>query len=381
MKKLISVIPIAIILLSLFSCKQPEIPQQNLKCFNDIIASNDNNLVCVGYSGTPSNKYSAVIQKRDTSNNALWVKQLSDKNVNSFFKVMQTSQSDYIAVGYAYNTDRTQPNLLMAMYDDNGNQKWVRVVDNIKSAGLSIAAASDTTFVVAGYAHNQTNNARYAKCYLVNYNGNIIDEKSYFDNLNTNETLVNSEFTDVVIADNNIYLVGNINPTFNKSNSFVMKCNQQGDSLWTKVKTYSTITAITHTSDNKIAVCGNTNDNNVFFWTLSNNGNTATYTVFEKQGIVYAADIVETSNRNFFIVGCIETTINDKDAYLIKINPDGTYLIENTFATPEPEILFSCTKAIGDKYYLGGLSNTPESKFLIIKTNLSGDNIATYNID
>lgn len=381
MKKLNYLILTAIILLSLFSCKQPEIPQQNLKCFNSIIASNDHNLVCVGYSGTPDNKFSAVIQKRDTSNNALWVKHLSNKNVNSFFKVVQTPQSDYFAVGYAYNIDRTQPNMLMAMFDNNGNQKWVNVVDNIKSAGLSVAVVSDTTFIVVGYAHNQTNNARYAKCYLVNYNGNVISEKSYFDNLNNNEALINSEFTDIVIVDNSIYLIGNINPTFDRSNSFIMKCNEQGDSLWTKVKTYSTMTAVTHTSNNKIAICGNTSDNNIFFWTINYNGNTDAYKVLENQGINYASDIVETSDHNFFIAGCTETNINDKDAYLIKTDSDGNLIFEKIFDTPEPEIFFGCTKAIGNKYYLGGLSNTPESKYLIVKTNINGDNIATYNLD
>ena len=135
--------------------------------FHSIIEDSDGNYVAVGstssddYDITDGNNGSgdALIIKFDSDGNIIWNKTIGGSNTEAFLSIIEDSEGNYVAVGYADSDDHdiTDGNngfsdALIVKFDTEGNVIWDKTIGGYwQDSFNSIIEDNEGDYVVVGY--------------------------------------------------------------------------------------------------------------------------------------------------------------------------------------------------------------------------------------
>ena len=196
----------------------------------------------------------------------------------------------------------------------------------------------------------------------------------------------------VLQMDDGGYLVASITESFGAGSGdiYLIRTNEYGDVQWTK--TYGGVgdeqpNAMKKTTDGNIIIAGRTSSygagsTDCFLLKINQNGDTLWTKTYGGTNEENALDIIQTSDGGFLLIGSTLTfTHSFSSAYAIKVNDVGDTLWTKTY---EKKISNSGTSAIqltDGGYYIVGQTGLPgqlqASDCYFIRTNALGDTLWT----
>lgn len=165
------------------------------------------------------------VVKFDTKGKQIWNSSYYDKNYYYTAVDMVTNLNGQYFVIASSSTLNFDSKWITIMYDENGQQKWIRYLNKDSSSDVyetPLLINSDSNFInVLGY-ENKNNVSNF---YLIKYdtNGNKISDRSYID--------TTIEYTQKVILDNsdNLYTAGFVQ---NPDKIYLIKFDSNGKKVW-----------------------------------------------------------------------------------------------------------------------------------------------------
>jgi hypothetical protein len=170
----------------------------------------------------------AGIFKYDNNCDSLWCSTIGKGEYWRLDAVAETNDG-YIAVGYYDDgiDNQTYSSGYIVKYDLNGNKQWEKIINYTKATTQfkDVLIESDCSFIICGTDFdNDTFISKYDK------DGNLIWFKPYYDaNMNMN-------FNSIIKANDGNYIITG-NKYIPNDRLLIMKTDQNGDSLWTKLHT------------------------------------------------------------------------------------------------------------------------------------------------
>ena len=293
------------------------------QCF-DIAAANDGGFVLAGYSdiegGTvPNNQFYVV--KTDIDGNEIWSRKFGNANDDKVASIIVSKSGNYIGVGSTFNG--TDYDAYIFVLDNKGQTVWTYA-----TGGVGNQDARDVVEVSDGYVFTGTTQTKDATGQL----------------------------------DKNVLMV---------------KVSKSGVPVW--FKTYGSAdldegNAIAITQDNGFIIAGRTKKNiDILALRIDTDGNEIWTKSFGGAFEDEAYSVVANQDGSFTIAGNQATNAVNIDAYLLKIDKDGTKIwSQNIGQSPRYEAFNNIIATSDGGYFATGLSGDLTNDIYCVKTNGNG---------
>ncbi len=234
-----------------------------------------------------------------------------------------------------------------------------------------VAPTADGGYILAGNYSNAAYTENLALLVKTDVFGNTVWQKTYGENREERFDFI-SEITGGYVGAGKIYAPGGLatNPDF-----YLIKTNLQGDLLWSK--TYGgagndVFSKASFTTDGGMIMVGNTNSfgaggRDVYLVKVDSSGNQQWTKTFGGSGDDNGADVIQTNDGGFAIVG----TDGNSQLYLIKTDANGNLSWSrscNTLGTSGVALI----QTVDNGYAITGTMFNPGQDILILKTDASG---------
>lgn len=206
--------------------------ESNVEHGRDVIQLEDHNFLVLGFindidpviGATPTQVY---LMKIDDKGEKLWSHRYENSGMNQRgTKIIATSDGGYAIIGSTIESGETSSDILLIKLDSNADEVWRRVYgDELSQEAQDLLEVENGFVFVANEDEDQSAYDDVA-IYRVDETGNIISVKRYGES-GSAETVNDLLQT----SDGNIVLVGASN---NDNNSFFIKSDLNGDTLWTR---------------------------------------------------------------------------------------------------------------------------------------------------
>ncbi len=245
-------------------------------------------------------------------------------------------------------------------------------------AVYSIQQTSDNGFIMVGPSHFLDDN--YVEAFLVktDQNGDSLWTKVIGNNQNFYPNCVKED------PNGGYVIVGEKQNSPGYRNAFLVKTDENGDSLWGffyqgtrgAVGNYVTCTfdsGYVYTGYNNMSGSGD----NIFIYKLEANGDTGWFKIYNRGGDEIAECINQTTDGGFIIGGRTDYhTAGRNDFYLLKTDSLGDTLWTRTYGRSQNDYCYSVQQTSDGGYILFGTSDTiivaGYTYSLAIKTDTSG---------
>jgi len=191
------------------------------------IESNDSNYVIVGNTYSFENGSDIYVLKINENGDTLWAKTYGTEN-NEFSFSIKKQNGNYLIVGNTETDDSSESDIYIIKIDENGNLIWSKI---IQSPSLEYARnfeiSQEGEILIAGFIKAPQGNF---DIYILKTDslGNLLWQKRYGGNMDDfGYSLCKTENEYLVVG--NTYSFGN-----GGSDIYVLKINENGDTLWTK---------------------------------------------------------------------------------------------------------------------------------------------------
>ncbi len=186
---------------------------------------------------------------------------------------------------------------------------------------------------------------------------------------------------------NNYYLVGYSKSDADNEDGLIVKTNQNGDTLWSKIfgsNGNDRVYSVCQTFDNQFVAVGRTGSevkNTSDFWAVkfTNSGEIIWNKHYGGPYIEWALSVVNLSDTGFVLAGFEQ--FNTTDALLIKINQNGDSLWSKSYGGSENDWIGNVITTFDNNLFLTGFTcsfnETHSEDVWLLKTNLNGDTIWT----
>lgn len=198
-----------------------ETSKGGVQAINSIISTSDKGFIATGDIYSPNTGLFLI--KLDEDGDSTWTKKyFSDEYGHGLSLVKPFDNSDYYCLAM-----KSDARTLLLKIDEQGDTIWSKVIYEDFHA-ISMISTSDTNLVIS--AHENSRNLLFTK---VDLNGNKIWEKKYYSDYTYNYC---NHFSET--QDKGFITANYMEPLQqNKSNLWVMKLNEQGDSLFSITST------------------------------------------------------------------------------------------------------------------------------------------------
>lgn len=279
---------------------------------NDVIQTNDGNLVFVGYTDVNNGEEGlgdGWIAKYTVGGELIWQKTIGTENGDSFSSVKETSDGNIVVIGSSYYKG------WIVKLDTGGNLIWQRGI--IAAVYDDIEETSDGGLVILGRVYTRVGDAVVVK---TNSLGDVEWQITY-------GTSATDGGNDIIQTSDNGYIVVGYLGT---GGAWVMSLKNDGTINWQKDFIENGIgnsaTSVTELSDNSIIVGGYVNPDsaNTSAWiaNIELDGTVNWQKIFSGLGTSYIRALQQTTDGGLILVG--EYTANAEQALIIKTDNTGT---------------------------------------------------------
>lgn len=222
-----------------------------------IAKTTDGGYVVTGYKkvGTYGDVYMIKI---DASGNTLWIKTFGGQKLDSGREVQQTSDGGYIIVGSAASFSvGGDADVYLIKTDSNGDSLWTKIFGGTGSDyGYSVQQTTDGGYIIAGYSNSFGTGISDYDSYVIrtDSNGDSLWTKTY------GGTNSDQSFSVQQTPDGGYIIAGSAEVLGTNDDSYLIKTNSTGDTLWTKRFTgsyFDQIGEIQLTNDGGFVCVGN----------------------------------------------------------------------------------------------------------------------------
>ncbi|MBN2662272.1 MAG: caspase family protein [Bacteroidales bacterium] len=222
----------------------------------------------------------------------------------------------------------------------------------------SLISCTDGNIVIAATTASKGQGGTDAWIIKTNADGNLIWDKNF-------GSAKNEHVYDIIeTSDNGYIFVGQkYTSSTNRFDAWVVKIDKNGTQIWEKFYgqgKIETAMAITLAHDGGFVIAGKTASfgNGLYdAWILKidNSGNLEWNKTLGAQNDELANDIIQTSDRNYAVVGYTKSAGNGaKDAWIAKIDLQGNLVWEKFFGKAEDDEAFSVIESTQNNFILSG---------------------------
>jgi hypothetical protein len=214
---------------------------------------------------------------------SLWMRTYGGLENDGFRSVIPASGGGAVAVGYTYSLGPANSNVFAVKVDDNGNTLWTRTYGGDgMDYGCGVCETGDGCFVITGYTMS--------------------------------------------------FGAG-------REDLYLLKINASGDTVWTR--TYGGPEsdegrAACATYDGCVVVTGSTDsygqgENDLYLLKVDSAGDTVWTRTFGSSRFDWGQSVCETQDSCYVVCGTTDSVTLELDIYLVKVDPDGNLIWENTY--------------------------------------------------
>lgn len=352
----------------------------------DIVTTYDGGYAVTGFKTCSSfNCQDFFLLKLDSLGNKEWVRLYeAGYNGNDYgYSIMQLNDSGYVLVGVAATAPNLANNVRLLKTDKNGNKLWDRNYGGLGcQEGYDVEQTYDGGFIIATQQDTGGNCFEIQVELIKTDTAGIIEwQKTYFNAGNGRAVAVKQS------SDSGYVVTGVTNDMLTPSSGediFLLKTDKNGGTLWTKFYGGAGTERgedVIVSSDNGFVIAGYTNGVSslvgAYVIKTNNVGDTLWTRVYEKNDQTYGTSIIEDSSNDYLITGVssVSTPVANSDMYLLKINNTGNVIFEHQFQyqanAQDNANSIVLTKDGG--YIMCGLTSSPGlSQVYIVKTDSNG---------
>jgi len=315
----------------------------------------------------------ALITKLDSLGNIEWLKIYSGPGAENAMFIEQTPDSGYL-LNALYDGGLYSKNWILRL-DVNGDTLWTNTLSIGVGAtnavyGNSMASINNIRYGVTGYykPFPLTN----LSAYFIGFNSNGVQlaNKIYnTSNFGTDSRCI------ATTKDSGYIMAGVIGTSNSSSDVYLIRTNINGDTLWTRAINHSqteAAQAIQQTSDSGFIVAGYSVNNstfqtNTFLIKTNLNGDTLWTKLYGGSLSSVAYSVQETMDSGFIICGVIAAGI-----YLLKTDMNGDSLWSRIFSVSVSCSGYFVRQTKDNGFIISGVSQFPPAGTYIIKTDSLG---------
>jgi hypothetical protein len=363
----------------------------------DASATNDGGFIiggtttfnCTGYT------YDYLLVKTDSLGTQQWVKQFGGSQTDYLSNVIQTNDGGYILAGYTSSNDgdvvgaHGSTDGWLVKTDSNGNLQWQRACGGSSSDNLNcLRNKSNGNVVVFGYTSSYNGDLQGINSSVngalwvleVDLSGNIVTQKCF---PNSSNLWVNDFY---ISGDGSYICVGHSTGNYGSNDVLTLKIDSSLSLIWSKViggsqNDYGN--KIHPTSDNGYIICSNSNSNDFYvsgnhstapnstdYWVvkLDSSRNVLWQKCLGSTNYEESADVAETADGNFLVVGTESTNFPDGDLadpyglsqgiWAACVDPTGNFLWGKVIGGRGYEDVSTIVRAQDGKLVVAGSSNS-----------------------
>ncbi len=342
---------------------------------NSVQQTNDGGFIITGFMEL-ENPNKLFLIKTNQTGNILWSKTYTKRAYNVGHSVQQTTDGGYIIAGITWD-DIYYPDLLLIRTNSIGDTLWVKTYGSIYSeTGHSVKQTIDGGYVITGHYGTDLNQANV---YLIK-----TDESG--DSLWTNTITSNTNdigYSIQLTSENDFIIGGTKNFDPGPSDMYLIKADEFGDTIWTK--TFGGVEndvgiSVNTTGDGGYILTGeygtNSNHSNVYLVKTDENGDTLWSKTYGGQFSGRGNSVQQTQDGGYIISGYIEDQYSH-NVYLIRTDNMGDTLWTKSFGSYGYDIGNSVKQTIDGGFIFTGFSN---SSIFLIKTDSEGNLVSIIDI-
>jgi len=293
----------------------------------------------------------ARIIKIDAYGNMEWERafMLSDVLGNGIYSVIENSDGDFIAAGETEYSGRSRA-IMVLKYDKNGNYVWSKFYGSLgrDTRGSVIKETAGKGYIIAG--REQINDSvTVASLIKLDSNGDSLWTV-------TNETGLNSEYTNFLTDNNELIAVGRSQTADYQSNALLVKIDSSGNELWNKLYENMSLTDICKTDS--FYMCSGGIIGKRLIAKLNQLGDTISVKYFDTDIITSMISFRIADGNNFICAGQVDTPDDhgtNKDWCIIKFDQNLDTLWRRVYGNPS---------WVSDDYLWGGCKPTADGGYI-----------------
>jgi len=145
----------------------------------NLIATQNNQLVSCGNTRSFGTYNKPLILSADIDGNVNYMYFIEMEGESNLYKVIETNNNDFVAVGHTLSTDGNGHDILVMKFNEDGSVSWIKTIGgNGDDKAFDIHLKSDNTLLITGETYSVGNNS---DVFMLNIDtsGNILSCHAY----------------------------------------------------------------------------------------------------------------------------------------------------------------------------------------------------------
>ena len=279
--------------------------------------TSDEGYIITGTTHSSSYNTDISLIKTNSYGDTLWTKTYGNSNNDEGYSVQQTTDEGYIITGQTTSSDGDM-DLLLVKTDELGDTIWSKTYGGYgDDIGYSVQQTTDGGYIVTGFLENYY--TEHTDVYLLktDNNGDTLWTKTYDKNWDDLGHSVEQT------TDGGYIVVGYVQHVNHYYDIYLVKTNNTGDTLWTKVLgtgSYNYAYSVQQTSDNGYIITG---------YSIDSNGNYVILIKTNENGIITSTTEIPFPDPNRILIKTVDLSGRQvpnpkKNQPYIEIYNDGT---------------------------------------------------------
>ncbi|MBW8050105.1 MAG: hypothetical protein FVQ77_07160 [Cytophagales bacterium] len=328
--------------------------------------------------------YDVYLIRANANGDTLWTKTYGGTRTDKAYSVQQNSEGGFIVVGNTESFGAGDPNVYLICTDADGFALWTKTYGgSIWDGGMCVQQTKDGGYIVVG--NTESYGAGRNDIYLFKTDakgvtlwtktfGGADDDKGYSVQQTNDDGFIVAGYTESFGA--------------GKSDVYLIKTNENGDSLWTKTygsSSWEHSNSVQQTNDGGYIIAGKilkleTGNSDVYLIRTDENGDTLWTKTYGGDGQDEGYFVQQTSEGGYIVAGetwSLETV--SADGYLIRTDANGDTLWTKTFGGNGTDNLYSVLQTSEGGFIIttGATESFGAGSYdvLLIKTDANGNTL------
>ncbi len=293
---------------------------------------------------------------------ATFQKTYGGNNIGYANVIHQTTDGGFILVGTTNNNGTDSSNVYLIKTNSSGDTVFAKIYGGSgDESGYNVQQTTDGGFIIIG--NSDVFGAGLWDIYLIktNSSGDVLWTKTY------GGTDQDYGYSVQQTTDGGYILAGVRNNPFGFDNDlYLIRTNSTGDTLWTKIYgagNHDEGYSVLQTSDGGFIVAGTTvsfgsGNSDVYLIKTNSDGDTLWTKTYGGTNADYCYEIQKTTDGGYILIGeSLSFGAGVWNAYLIKIDGDGTVTWSKTYGGASITYMRSVQQTTDGGYILGGSTN------------------------